>query len=82
MSGVQGRCDGASLDPESLSDRLVVEVGVVTEEDDEPLALREQGDRRGQACILRRRGAVRPGLQVGVVLGPSSRCASLVAGPG
>jgi cytochrome c oxidase assembly factor CtaG len=50
---VQARRDGPDLDPEYLGDPPVVEVGVVAEEEREPLTLRE---RRDQRCQLRRLG--------------------------
>ena len=41
MSGVECGRDGAALDPRDLCDRVVVEVGVVAQEEHEPLPLRE-----------------------------------------
>jgi hypothetical protein len=41
VSGVECGRDGAALDPHDLCDRLVVEVGVVAQEEHEPLSLWE-----------------------------------------
>jgi hypothetical protein len=43
--GVQRRCDGPWGDPEGRSDPLVVEIGVVAQEQHEPLPFREHRDR-------------------------------------
>jgi hypothetical protein len=52
---VQGRRNGAPLDPEDGCDLLVVEVGVVAQEQREPLPLRQLRERRAHLGEVGRR---------------------------
>ncbi len=62
MGRVQGRRDGSGADTERLTDRGVVEVGVVAKEDGRSLALRHRCKRSAQLrvhlgmAVRRRRG--------------------------
>jgi hypothetical protein len=51
---MERRGDGAALDPDDLSDGLVVEVGIVAEEEHEPLALGQHSDYRPYLVQIRR----------------------------
>ena len=53
MGRVQGRGHRAARDPECLGDPRVIKVGVVAEEERQPLALRERGGAAAAAPVSR-----------------------------
>jgi len=53
---MNGRRDRARLEVEYLRDALVVEVAVIAEEEDKPLALRQRGQRLGHPTAASRIG--------------------------
>jgi hypothetical protein len=58
--GVQGRAHRSPSDAEDVRDRPVVEIGVVAEEENEPLALWKKPDRRPESRELVGRTAIVP----------------------